>query len=182
MSIRTFIEDIARKVFWDEVRAYDRSVREIARRAVIEHRGAVGDVAVQLDPGALMPIRAHETDAGADLCCKTDMEEVTIEPGDSVLIDTGVHVQLPPNTVGMLKSKSGLNCMAACTTTGVIDEGYSGPIKVRVYNHGSFAKTFGAGDKVTQLVIMPVLYPWFYEVDEVEGGERGQSGFGSTGR
>lgn len=182
MSIKSYIENIARDIFWAETKAYNRTVHDIACRAVIEHRGDVKDVAVQLDPGAVMPIRFHGTDAGADLFCKLDMEDVTIEPGDSVLIDTGVHVQLPPNTVGMLKSKSGLNCMLACTTTGVIDEGYDGPIKVRVYNHGSYPKTFAAGEKVTQLVIMPVFYPGFYQVDEVEGGERGSDGFGSTGK
>ena len=136
-------------------------------------------VETKLDEGATLPVRVHDTDAGADLCC---MEDVTVYPGDSVLIDTGVHVQLPPNTVGMLKSKSGLNCMMACTTTGVIDEGYTGPIKVRVYNHGAFPKEFKAGDKVTQLVVIPVLYPTYVVTDEIDGGERGDDGFGSTGR
>lgn len=182
MSIKTYIEDIARDIFWAETKAYNRTAQDIARRAVIEHRGDVGSVAVQLDPGAVMPNRAHETDAGADLCCKLDMDDVTIEPGDSALIDTGVHVQLPSNTVGMLKSKSGLNCLRAVTTTGVIDEGYSGPIKVRVYNNGSFPITLHAGKEITQLVIMPVLYPEFHQVDEVVGGERGNAGFGSTAK
>lgn len=136
-------------------------------------------VKVTLDEGAVPPNRAHATDAGADLCC---MEDFTVSPGDSVLVDTGVHVELPPNTVGMLKSKSGLNCMAAMTTTGVIDQGYTGSIKVRIYNNGIFPREFKAGDKVTQLVVMPVYYPTYIVVDEIDGGERGDSGFGSTGR
>lgn len=135
-------------------------------------------VKVTLDEGATLPVRAHPTDAGADLCCR---EDVTIAPGDSQLVDTGVHVELPHGTVGMLKSKSGLNCMLACTTTGVIDEGYTGPIKVRVYNHGTYPKEFRAGDKVTQLVIMPVTFPAYVVADSISGGERGDSGFGSTG-
>lgn len=136
-------------------------------------------IKVTLDEGAKLPVRAHDTDAGADLCCR---EDVTIAPGDSALIDTGVHVELPHGTVGMLKSKSGLNCMQAMTTTGVIDEGYTGPIKVRVYNHGAFPKEFRAGDKVTQLVVMPVAYPTYEQAEEISGGERGSAGYGSTGR
>lgn len=182
MSIKSYIEEIAREVFWAETKTYNRSVQDMARRAAAEQRDYVGDVAIQLDPGAVMPRRAHSTDAGADLFCKKDMEDVTIAPGDSALIDTGVHVQLPPKTVGMLKSKSGLNCLQCVQTEGVIDEGYSGAIKVRVYNHGEFPKTLKALSAVTQLVIMPVFYPGFYQVDEVEGGERGSAGFGSTGK
>jgi len=136
-------------------------------------------IKVVLDEGATLPKRAHDTDAGADLCC---MEGVTIMAGDSVLVDTGVHVELPHGTVGMLKSKSGLNCMLACTTTGVIDEGYTGSIKVRVYNHGAFPKEFKAGDKVTQLVVVPVTYPTYVESESIDGGERGDDGLGSTGR
>lgn len=166
--IDNWVETIARRVFWNDIRA--------VKLQQWEQRPTIG---VTLDDGATLPVRAHDTDAGADLCC---IEDVTIEPGDSALIDTGVHVQLPAGTVGMLKSKSGLNCMAAITTTGVIDEGYSGPIKVRVYNHGAFPKEFKAGDKVTQLVVMPVIYPTYEVVDEIEGGERGASGFGSTGK
>ena len=135
-------------------------------------------VRVTLDEGARLPVRAHETDAGADLCC---MEDVTIQPGDSALIDTGVHVELPHGTVGMLKSKSGLNCVQAVTSTGVIDEGYTGSVKVRLYNHGTYPKEFRAGDKVTQLVVMPVAYPTYVEVEEIAGGERGDDGLGSTG-
>lgn len=136
-------------------------------------------VRVTLDEGATLPVRAHATDAGADLCCT---EDVTVQPGDSALVDTGVHVELPHGTVGMLKSKSGLNCMLACTTTGVIDEGYTGSIKVRVYNHGMFPKEFVAGDKVTQLVVMPVAFPTYVESESIDGGERGDAGLGSTGR
>lgn len=167
--IEDWVEKFARRVFWDNY--YGAPIRL--------QWGYSPAIATTLDDGAKLPVRAHETDAGADLCC---VEDVTIEPNDSALIDTGVHVQLPPHTVGMLKSKSGLNCMAAMTTTGVIDEGYTGPIKVRVYNHGSYPKEFKAGDKVTQLVVMPVLYPNYYETDEIDGGERGDDGFGSTGK
>ena len=125
------------------------------------------------------PRRAHDTDAGADLRTPHD---VWVPAHDSVLIDTGVHVELPPNTRGELWSKSGLNCNSCITTTGLIDEGFSGTIKVRVYNHGNNAYHFQAGDKVTQLVVSPVYYPTYVEAEEIQAGERGNAGYGSTGR
>ena len=100
----------------------------------------------------------------------------------SAVIHTGVHVQLPPNTVGMLKSKSGLHVRSGITSEGVIDEGYTGEIVVRLENYGDYSYIFERGDKITQLVVMPVAYPTFVEVDEIGGGERGDDGFGSTGR
>lgn len=167
-KLEKWVEQIARNVFWKDIQAVRFSSQWESHPTI----------ATVVDAGAKLPVRVHDTDAGADLCCT---EDVTIEPGNSVLVGTGVHVQLPKGTVGMLKSKSGLNCMAACTTTGVIDEGYTGEIKVRIYNHGEYPKTFMAGDKVTQLVVMPVIYPTYVEVGEIKGGPRGSNGFGSTG-
>ena len=134
---------------------------------------------VQLDPGAYMPERAHEFDAGLDL--RTPVAAY-IPPMCSVTIDTGVHIQLPPGTVGMLKSKSGLNVNFGITGEGVIDEGYTGSILVRLYNNSSNAYSIKMGDKISQLVILPVLRPTPVQVDKIEGGERGDNGFGSTGR
>ena len=171
MKIKDKFESYVEGIVW----RYLNVVRPAFQRETVS---LTPTIKVMLDEGAKMPNRAHMTDAGADLCCR---EDVSIWPGDSELVDTGVHVELPHGTVGMLKSKSGLNCMLACTTTGVIDEGYSGPIKVRVYNHGNYVKDFKAGDKVTQLVVMPVTYPTYVESDEIAAGERGESGFGSTG-
>ena len=134
---------------------------------------------VQLDPGAYMPERAHELDAGLDLRSPVS---IAIPSGDSAEIHTGVHVQLPPGTVGMLKSKSGLNVKHGITSEGVIDEGYTGEIVVKVYNHGYNSFRINTGDKISQLVILPVLRPTPIQVDKIEGGERGDNGFGSTGR
>ena len=134
---------------------------------------------VQLDEGAFMPERAHSTDAGLDL--RTPVAAY-IPPMCSVTIDTGVHIQLPPGTVGMLKSKSGLNVNFGITGEGVIDEGYTGSILVRLYNNNSNAYSIKMGDKISQLVILPVLYLTPVQVDKIEGGERGNNGFGSTGR
>ena len=132
-----------------------------------------------LDDGAYAPERAHDTDAGIDLRC---MEGFVVPGHDSRLIDTGIHVQLPKFTKGELVSKSGLNCNMCITTTGLIDEGYTGSIKVRVYNHGKFPKAFKAGDKITQLVVSPVFYPAIEAADKLDESERGDSGLGSTGR
>ena len=134
---------------------------------------------IKLDDGAFMPERAHDTDAGADLRCR---DEFVLYGRSSARVDTGVHVQLPHGTVGMLKSKSGLNVNYGITSEGVIDEGYTGSIVVKLYNHSDTAHRFLAGDKITQLVVMPVEYPTFVQVDEIQGGERGDDGYGSTGR
>jgi dUTP pyrophosphatase len=136
-------------------------------------------VKIVLDKGAFVPERAHATDAGLDL--KTP-EAFILRGGDAVVIDTGVHVELPKGTVGMLKSKSGLNVKHGITSEGVIDEGYTGSIRAKLYNNGNETINFYAGDKITQLVILPVLTPDIEIVDSLEETERGNGGFGSTGR
>lgn len=134
---------------------------------------------IKLDRGAFIPVRAHGTDAGADLRSPID----TVVPAiGSRVINTGVHIQLPHGYVGMLKSKSGLNVMHDITSEGVIDEGYTGPIKVKLYNHSEKDYVIERGDKITQLVILPCEYVKFDLVDYLEDSERGGDGFGSTGR
>ena len=167
-ALRAWVERIARDTFWRCLPEISRSVESMEPT-----------IRVKLDDSARLPVRAHATDAGADLRC---MEDVVVPARDSIEIDTGVHVELPANTVGMIKSKSGLNIRAALNVEGVIDEGYTGSIKLRVYNHGAYDYEFKAGDKVTQLVVMPVVYPDYIEVDDIDGGDRGDSGIGSTGR
>lgn len=134
---------------------------------------------IMLDDVAHMPTRAHSTDAGLDLYSPVD---VMIMPYASAVIDTGVHVELPPGSVGFLKSKSGLNVRHGILGEGVIDAGYTGSIRVKLYNHGSDPYCIQRGDKVTQLVILPVLLPDLEQVDRLEDTERGVGGFGSTGR
>lgn len=138
-----------------------------------------GVLRVRLDDGAYLPQRAHDTDAGLDLRTPVD---AYVRAGGSTVIDTGVHIQLPPGTVGMLKSKSGLNTKDGIVSEGVIDEGYTGTILVKLYNHGTEAKQFARGDKITQLVVLPVLYVKVEQTEEIQGGDRGDGGFGSTGR
>ena len=134
---------------------------------------------IKLDPMAWIPERAHDTDAGLDL--KSPIN-ITVPARGSAIIDTGVHIQLPPGTAGMLKSKSGLNVKHGITSEGVIDEGYTGSIVVKLYNHTFDDYNVSIGDKISQLVIVPVIIPELEFVDDLEGGERGDNGFGSTGR
>lgn len=134
---------------------------------------------ITLDPGAYVPVRAHATDAGLDL---KSPKLVYIPPYSSVVIDTGVHVEIPEGYAGMLKSKSGLNIKHDITSDGVVDCGYNGSIQVKLYNHGSHGYEVKNGDKITQLVLTPIINPVIELVDELEATERGSKGFGSSGR
>lgn len=134
---------------------------------------------IKLDKGAIAPTRAHDTDAGLDLYSPI---EINIPSGWSRYINTGVHIQLPHGTAGLIVSKSGLNVKHGITSTGLIDEGYTGAIRVRLYNKSPEDYQIHIGDKISQLVVIPVLYEPVEIVDSIEGGERGDNGFGSTGR
>ena len=134
---------------------------------------------IKLDEGAKMPTRAHSTDAGLDLYSR---EEQVIPAKESAKFDTGVHIELPPGTVGMLKSKSGLNVKYGITSEGVIDVGFTGSIVAKLFNHSGRDYKVNVGDKITQLVIMPILTPDLEVVDELDATERGDNGFGSSGR
>jgi dUTP pyrophosphatase len=136
-------------------------------------------IKIKLDEGAKMPTRAHETDAGLDIYSR---EELIVPARESAIFDTGVHIELPVGTVGMLKSKSGLNVKHGITSEGVIDVGYTGSIVVKLYNHSGSDYRVKAGDKISQLVILPILTPTPYIVDSLEETERGDNGFGSSGR
>lgn len=134
---------------------------------------------IKLDAGAIAPTRAHDTDAGLDLYSPI---EINIPSGWSRYINTGVHIQLPHGTAGLIVSKSGLNVKHGITSTGLIDEGYTGAIRVRLYNKSPEDYQIHIGDKISQLVVIPVLYEPVEIADSIEGGERGDNGFGSTGR
>ena len=135
-------------------------------------------VKIQLDEGAIMPTRAHEWDAGLDLYAR---ETVFLPMRDSRVFDTGVHVEIPKGYVGMIKSKSGLNVNNNITSEGVIDCGYTGSIRVKLYNNGNQNLHIQKGQKISQLVIMPIITPELLLVDKLEETERGAGGFGSSG-
>ena len=126
-----------------------------------------------------IPIRAHKTDAGLDL--KATGYQV-IFPKDSAVFGTGVHVQLPAGTCGLIMSNSGLNVKHGLFCTGLIDEGYTGEILIRLFNFGDRPYVVQKGDKVAQLVVVPCYYEPLELVDKLDESERGNNGFGSTGR
>lgn len=134
---------------------------------------------VKLDPGAYLPERAHRQDAGLDI---RSPEAAWIPARGSAIIDTGVHIEIPMGWTGFLKSKSGLNVKYGVTSEGVIDSGYTGGIIVKLYNNSDMPYQVQRGDKISQLVILPVYLDELEVVGEISGGERGSGGFGSTGR
>lgn len=138
-----------------------------------------GKMKVVLDKGAKMPTRAHEGDAGLDLYAR---EPAVIPARGNQRFDTGVHIELPPGTTGFLKSKSGLNVNFGITSDGVIDSGYTGSIVVKLYNNSDTPYEVKAGDKISQLVILPVQLPSCVLVDALDITDRGGNGFGSSGR
>ena len=134
---------------------------------------------ILLDEGAKMPTRAHPWDAGLDMYA---IEDGYICCCNSRTFDTGVHIEIPEGYVGLVKSKSGLMCNHGIVTDGTIDAHYTGPIKVCLFNHGSSSYEVKAGDKIAQLVIVPCLLPELELVDSLDETDRGDNGFGSTGR
>lgn len=134
---------------------------------------------IKLDEGAKMPTRAHKYDAGLDIYAR----DTQIVPAkESAKFDTGVHIEIPEGYAGFLKSKSGLNVNHGITSEGVIDYGYTGSIVVKLYNNSGYDYKVNKGDKISQLVILPIMLPELEEVESLEETERGNGGFGSTGR
>lgn len=137
------------------------------------------EIRVKLDEGAYAPERAHATDAGLDI--KSPIS-IGVMPYGRTKIDTGVHVEIPEGYVGMLKSKSGLMAWNGITSEGTIDAGYTGSIQVVLFNNSRDVFIVEPGMKISQLVILPVVTPRIRVVSSIDGGERGDNGFGSTGR
>ena len=136
-------------------------------------------IKVMLDPGAVLPQRAHPTDAGLDLFSK---HNAIIRPGTWAQFDTGVHVEIPEGFVGLVTSKSGLMAKEGLSSRGTIDAGYVGSIHVVLFNHGTKKVVIKKGQKISQLVILPIITPDLEVVDSLEDTERGSNGFGSSGK
>ena len=135
---------------------------------------------IVLNDGAFMPERGHDEDAGLDL--KTPVD-VVVKAGGGAIIDTGVHCEIPYGFFGKLESKSGLNVKHNIVSLGgVIDSGYNGSITVKLYNMGDSDYTFHAGDKVVQMTIQSCLMSVFELADSLPETDRGDNGFGSTGK
>lgn len=137
-----------------------------------------------LRPGAKLPTFGSPEAAGADLyaCLEGD---VTIAPGETAFIPTGLAMELPRGFVGLIYARSGLACkrgLAPANKVGVIDSDYRGEFIVALYNHGKEPQTVSHGERVAQLVVTPVLLPAYMEVQELNDTQRGEGGFGSTGK
>ena len=138
----------------------------------------------KLVPFAQMPTYGSEYAAGADLYAATE-DEIAIAPGETKFIGTGIAVELPLGTVGLVYARSGLACkkgLAPANKVGVIDCDYRGEIKVALHNHGAEAQVVGAGERIAQMVIAPYYTAEYVEVEELSDTVRGEGGFGSTGR
>ena len=133
-----------------------------------------------VEEGGFEPVRGHFEDAGMDLRTPTD---VMIHPHSSAVIGTKTHVEIPVGFYGKLESKSGLNVKHDIVCLGgTIDSGYTGEIVVKLYNMGDQWYKFKAGDKVVQMIIQPCVLEDWVKDDNFAESERGDSGFGSTGK
>ena len=133
---------------------------------------------------AIMPTYGSTEAAGADLyACLA--EPITIHPGESVFVPTGLAMELPKGYAGLIYARSGLACkrgLAPANKVGVVDSDYRGEFMIVLHNHGMVPQTIGHGERIAQLVITPVFTPGFYEVEELTATERAGGGFGSTGK
>lgn len=135
----------------------------------------------RIDPNAKLPEYAHPGDAGLDLF---SVEEIDINPGDSILVRTGIIIELPPGTEAQVRPRSGLALKHQVTllnTPGTIDEGYRGEVGVIMINHGKEVFHIHIGMKIAQMVIQYVLQVDVEECDSMSDSQRGEGGFGSTG-
>ena len=138
----------------------------------------------KLNDKAVVPTYGSEFSAGADLYACID-EPITIEAGKTVLVHTGIAMEIPVGYVGLVFARSGLASkkgLAPANKVGVIDADYRGEIMVALHNHSDEARTIEAGERVAQIALLPVLAADFEVVDDLTDTARGAGGFGSTGR
>ena len=138
----------------------------------------------KLKPNAMLPTYGSAEAAGADLyaCLETP---VTIAPGESVFIPTGIALEVPKGCAGLIYARSSMGVkrgLAPANKVGVIDSDYRGEICVVLLNHGKQLQTVEPGERVAQFVITPVLTPAYVETEELTDTARGVGGFGSTGK
>ena len=138
----------------------------------------------KLSEHAITPRRSSASAAGADLYALLS-EPLEIAPGDTAFIPTGISAEIPEGYAGFVFARSGLASkvgLAPANKVGVVDSDYRGEIIVALHNHSDSSATVCSGDRVAQLVVMPVVTADYIEADELSGTERGAGGFGSTGK
>ena len=138
----------------------------------------------RLMENAILPTYGSPEAAGADLYACLDAD-VTIAPGETVFVPTGLAMEIPRGCAGLIYARSSLGSkrgLAPANKVGVIDSDYRGQVMVALHNHGQTAQTIAYGDRIAQLVITPVFTPGFAETAELDDTQRGTGGFGSTGK
>lgn len=132
------------------------------------------------DQAAHLPTRSHPTDAGLDLYA---LHDVHLYASGRAIVPTGISVAIPAGYYGQIQGRSGLAARDGVVPAGgVIDADYRGEVQVILMNHSRNGWTAKAGDRIAQLVILPIATPGVVEVAELPGTERGDGGLGSTGR
>ncbi|MDJ0953523.1 MAG: dUTP diphosphatase [Acidimicrobiia bacterium] len=137
---------------------------------------------LRLDPELSTPVSAHQDDAGIDLYARIDAD---LSPGEWAMIPTGIAVAIPVGHAGLVAPRSGLAAKYAISVVngpGVVDAGYRGEINVILINHGDASVALRRGDRIAQLVVVPVASVELTEVEQLPDSERGAGGFGSTGK
>ncbi|MBQ2785710.1 MAG: dUTP diphosphatase [Oscillospiraceae bacterium] len=138
----------------------------------------------KLSAKAILPTYGSAEAAGADLYACLD-ESVTIQPGETAWIPTGIALEVPKGCAGLIYARSSMGVkrgLAPANKVGVIDSDYRGEIRVVLLNHGKEPQTVAYGERVAQMLITPVLTPAYTEVEALDDTQRGQAGFGSTGK
>ena len=133
---------------------------------------------------AVLPTYGSAEAAGADLyACLT--EDMTIRPGETAFVPTGIALEVPRGCAGLIYARSGLACkrgLAPANKVGVVDSDYRGEILVALHNHGTQTQTIGNGERIAQFLITPVLTPAYELAEELSDTARNAGGFGSTGK
>lgn len=138
----------------------------------------------KLKERAILPTYGSTEAAGADLYACLE-ETVTILPGESVFVPTGLAMEIPRGYAGLIYARSGLACkrgLAPANKVGVVDSDYRGEFMIVLHNHGSEPQMITHGERIAQLVVTPVITPGFVEVDSLSDTVRAAGGFGSTGK
>lgn len=138
----------------------------------------------KLREGAILPTFGSAQAAGADLYACLE-QDVTIAPGETAFVPTGLAMELPRGYAGLIYARSGLACkrgLAPANKVGVVDSDYRGEFIVALHNHGTQPQTISSGERIAQLVVTPVLIPEYIEVETLSETDRGAGGFGSTGK
>jgi len=138
----------------------------------------------KLNEKAVLPTYGSASAAGADLYACLEAP-ITIEPGETAWIGTGIALEVPQGCAGLVYARSSLGTkrgLAPANKVGVVDSDYRGEIRVVLLNHGKVSQTVEHGERIAQFVITPVLTPVYEEVEELSNTQRGAGGFGSTGK